>query len=572
MSELVAPGAAVRERRGFVNTTQGQVHYRVAGSGPPVVLLHDSPRSSAMYGELLRWLGEHFTAIAIDTPGHGNSTPLPVSPQPEIADFARAISSALEALGIARCSIYGYHASSKIVLEMAVARPESLSGAILDGLSLPLAPPEPDFIARYMRPFEPSEDGSHLAREWTRVRDLHRFFPWFAKSGRSRINVDLPEEQHLHRYAIDLFSAGRHYSSAYAAAMRHQAIPLIPRVRVRSVVMCRENDVLFRYLEALPETRPANMTVERLTADVDVWRTRIRSLFREFAETAPAHGLALPDPLAAPAGSDEVRGYVNLRHGQVLVRWRGSGAGRPLLLLHESPGSSAQMRPLMQELARDRTVVAVDLPGLGDSDPLPNPDAASHREMLLGVLDQLRLDQVDVIAEFTAAPLALELARSAPSRVHRLVLDGAFVLSASERRALSKHYCPAIRASWDGSHLLSLWHRLRDQELNWPWYDGAASSIRRREPEIGAERLQGMLLDVMKRLDHYGDACRAAIDYPMKDLLGEVQQPVLLAQVADDVRYQWTRKLARRLTTSTTAARAAGVSERARAWAAFLDQ
>jgi pimeloyl-ACP methyl ester carboxylesterase len=572
MSERVAAEDAVRERRGFVNTPHGQTHYRVSGTGPPVVLLHDSPRSSAMHGELIRWLGGQFTAIAIDTPGYGNSAPLPSSPQPEIADFAHALSAALDALGLTRCSIYGYHTSSKIVLELAVARPERLNGAILDGLSLPLTPSEPDFIARYMRPFDVSEDGSHLAREWTRIRDLHRFFPWFAKSGRSRIHIDLPEAQQLHRYAIDVFSAGRHYPSAYAAAMRHQAIPLISRVRVPSVVMCRADDVLFRYLDALPENRPSNMGVERLSADRDTWRERLRSLFRQFADTTPAHQVALPDPLAAPPSSDEVRGYVSLSHGQVLVRRQGTGSARPVLLLHETPGSSAQMRPLMQELARDRTVIAVDLPGLGDSDPLPDPDAAAYARALGGVLEQLRLTDVDVIAEFTAAPLALELARWAPNRVHRLVLDGAFVLGASERRALLKYYCPVIRASWDGSHLLALWHRLRDQEFNWPWYDDAASAIRRREPEIGAERLQGMLLDVMKRLDHYGDACRAAIDYPMKDQLGEVRQPVLLAHVAEDIRYQWTRKLARRLENSTTQARAAGVSERARAWAAFLAQ
>lgn len=571
MSEPVASADAARERRGFVNTAHGQVHYRVAGSGPPVVLLHDSPRSSAMHAELLRFLGGHFTAIAIDTPGYGNSAPLPAAPQPEIADFAAAISTALDALGIERCAIYGYHTSSKIALEMAVARPDRLSGVILDGLSLPLSPPEPDFVARYMRAFDLSDDGSHLAREWTRVRDLQRFFPWFAKSGRSRIHTDLPEAQHLHRYAIDLFSAGRHYSAAYAAAMRHQASALIARMRVPSVVMCRADDVLFRYLDALPENRPSTMTVERLSPDVAVWRERIRDLFRAFSADTRTPLAAFPDPLATN-GAHEVRGYANLAHGQVLVRRQGSGSARPVLLLHETPGSSAQMRPLMQELARDRPVIAVDLPGLGDSDPLPTADAAGYAAALLGVLDHLRVENVDVIAEFTAAPLALELARSATNRVHRLILDGVFVLGASERRALSKQYCPGIRASWDGSHLLSLWHRLRDQELNWPWYDGSASSIRRREPEIGAERLQNMLLDVMKRLDHYADASLAALAYPMKEMLGEVQQPVLLAHVADDVRYQSTRKAARRLAASTTAARPTELSERAKVWAAFLAQ
>jgi len=561
-----------RERRGFVSAPHGPVHYRIAGSGPPVVLLHDSPRSSAMHSELVRWLGEEFTAIALDTPGYGNSAPLPSSPAPEIADFVRALEATLDALGLDRCALYGRHTSSKIVLEMAAHNPQRLSGAILDGLSLPLGPPEAEFIARYMRPFEVSEDGSHLAREWTRVRDAHRFFPWFAKSGRSRLAADLPEEKHLHRFAVDLFSAGRNYSSAYAAAMRHQAIPVIARIRARTVVMSRADDTLYRYLDALPENRPANVAVERLPADREAWRQRVRELFREFTAGETARALSLPDVLATPSGTEETRGYVDLPHGQVLVRRQGQGSKRPVLLLHEAPGSSAQMRPLMQELARDRTVIAVDLPGLGDSDPLPNPDAAAYREALRGVLDALRLAEVDVIAEFTATALALELARSAPQRVHRMVLDGAFLLAASERRSLWKGYCPAIRPSWDGSHLLSLWHRLRDQELNWPWFDGSAAAIRKREPEIGAERLQAMLLDVMKRTDHYGDACLAAIDHPLKETIGEVRQPVLLAHVAEDIRYQWTKKVARRLASAETQARPAAVADRASAWTGFLDR
>jgi len=560
----------IRERRGFVNAPHGVVHYRVAGFGPPVVLLHDSPRSSAMHADFIRWLGRDFTAIAIDTPGYGNSAPLPGTTV-EIPDFARALEGTLDALGIERCPIYGYHTSSKIVLEIAANSPQRLSGAILDGLSLPLGPPEPQFVARYMRPFELSDDASHLAREWTRVRDLHRFFPWFAKSGRSRISNDLPEERHLHHYAVDLFSAGSNYSTAYAAAMRHQAIPVIGKIRARTVVMCRTDDVLYRYIDALPETRPVQVSVERLSADPQAWRERVRELFLEFSKDEPARGFDLPDPLAASVSAAETRGYVDLPHGQIFVRRQGRGNKRPVLLLHETPGSSAQLRPLMQELARDRTVIAVDLPGLGDSDGLANPDAASYRDALLGVLDALGLSAVDVIAEFTATPFAIELARAAPNRVHKVILDGVFLLSASERRSLWKAYCPAVRPSWDGAHLIALWHRLRDQELNWPWFDGSAAAIRKREPEIEAPRLQAMLLDVMKRIDHYGEACLAAFDYPIKDVVGDVHQPVLLAHVAEDVRYQWTRKFARRLANATTAPRPAAVAERAKAWAAFLD-
>ena len=89
-------------------------------------------------------------------------------------------------------------------------------------------------------------------------------------------------------------------------------------------------------------------------------------------------------------------------------------------------------------------------------------------------------------AEFTAAPLAIELARTAPDRVHRLILDGVFILTASERRALRKPYCPAITPRHDGTHVVALWQRLRDQELSWPWYDADRIAVRRRTPEIDA--------------------------------------------------------------------------------------
>src|SRR5512147_2264507 len=94
-------------RRGYVDVPFGQVHYRVAGYGPPVVLLHDSPRSSAMHEELISALADEFTAIAIDTPGYGRSSPLPAEPRPEIPDYAAALGAALDALGIGRCVVYG---------------------------------------------------------------------------------------------------------------------------------------------------------------------------------------------------------------------------------------------------------------------------------------------------------------------------------------------------------------------------------------------------------------------------------------------------------------------------------
>ena len=134
-------------RKGFVDVPHGQVHYRTAGFGPPVVLLHDSPRSSSMHVPMLQALGREFTAIAIDTPGYGHSTPLPAEPRPEIPDFARALATTLEAFGIERCPVYGFHTSSKINLQFAIDHPARVSLAIIDGLNLPPGGPSDEFIA-----------------------------------------------------------------------------------------------------------------------------------------------------------------------------------------------------------------------------------------------------------------------------------------------------------------------------------------------------------------------------------------------------------------------------------------
>ena len=69
--------------RHFV-TVQGnwgprQVHYRRAGTGPTLLLLHQSPQSSREFEPLMQVWGENFTVIAADAPGYGLSDPLGVA-------------------------------------------------------------------------------------------------------------------------------------------------------------------------------------------------------------------------------------------------------------------------------------------------------------------------------------------------------------------------------------------------------------------------------------------------------------------------------------------------------------
>jgi pimeloyl-ACP methyl ester carboxylesterase len=560
--------AAGRIRKGYVATSNGQLHYRSAGQGPVVLLLPEPPRSSSVYTGLMQTLADEFTLIALDLPGYGNTPAFNLPVAPTVSHFAARVAEALTALGIQRCAVYGYHGSSKLALQLAVQQPAKVAVAVLDGLSLPLELPDAQFLQRYLPPFELSDDGSHLTREWSRLLDAHRFYPWFARSERARLNASLPDAAQLHGYALDILSAATHYAAAPLAIQRCDARQLLLQAQARIVVTAREDDFLYRALDALPENLPANIGVERIRADDEEWRARLRVIFREHCDRSAR--AAQPERQTA-TGAGERCGYVDLAHGQVHLRCRGGGSKRPLLLLHEAPGSSAQLRPLMQELAAERPVIAIDLPGLGDSDPVTNPEVANYKLVLLDLLDSLQVREVDLLAEFTATPLAIELARTVPERVHRMILDGVFFFTASERRALRKQFCPPLIPTRDGTHLLALWQRLRDQELSWPWYDSDRTAVRRRTPDLTAARLHPMLVDVMKQPAHYGELCLAAFEYPVKEMLEQLRHPVLLAQTPGDTRYQWVSRAARRLAERSVVNLPPTIAEQARQWSSFYN-
>src|SRR5262249_48957631 len=60
--------------RSFVTVPAGTIHVAQAGTGSPVLLLHQTPRSWDEYRDVVPFLGERFHAIAMDTIGFGDSS------------------------------------------------------------------------------------------------------------------------------------------------------------------------------------------------------------------------------------------------------------------------------------------------------------------------------------------------------------------------------------------------------------------------------------------------------------------------------------------------------------------
>lgn len=530
-------------RKAYVEVAHGHVHYRIAGSGPAIVLLHDSPRSSGMHGPLLEALSARATVIALDTPGYGHSTPLPPQPVRDIPAFAESLAQTLRAIGIGPCPVYGFHTSSKILLELAIRHAELVSLAMFDGISLPAGGANEDFIARYMAPYEERDDGSHLATTWSRARDLHRFFPWFARSAGARLPIDMPDDRALHAYVLDLLMAGPHYSDAYSAAMRYEALPRLASLDVPAHFLCRANDPLYGYLDVVERHLPRRATLERLGADPEAWLARVTALLAKAArdghEPSPPASRSVSPPVSPRAFSC---GYGDSHDGQLHFRHyapRGD-VRRTLLLLPELPGSASGVdAPAAAMAAQGCEVYAVDLPGIGESSALTarRHEAEAHATVLKRWIAQLGVEAIDVMAEFTAVPIAWALARLDP-RVRSVVADGSPPLGEAERTRLLEDYWPPLSPRRDGTHLIALWHRLRDRELAWPWHDGRAAVMRKHNADLDPARLTALVVDLAQQLEHHADACIAALSYDSRAALHALRQPVFLLDDADDPRYE----------------------------------
>lgn len=132
--------------------------------------------------------------------------------------------------------------------------------------------------------------------------------------------------------------------------------------------------------------------------------------------------------------------------------WYG-GSGPPLLLLHGSgPGASSvgNWRTILDSLAQDYSVLAVDLIGFGASDRKPAApyfDFALWLRQARWAVDQLGHDRIAVLGHSISAAIALQLAAS-DARVIRVVTTGAMGTAMPVNPFLDAVWrCPADRAA-----------------------------------------------------------------------------------------------------------------------------
>lgn len=165
------------------------------------------------------------------------------------------------------------------------------------------------------------------------------------------------------------------------------------------------------------------------------------------------------------------RFYVDLPRGQMHAYTAGEGS--PVLLLHASPLNASFLGPQIAALAdAGFCATGLDTPGYGGSDPLPEA-AVSLTDFAAAVLaaaDALSLDSFGLYGTATGAQMALAVAKLAPKRVSRLVLENCGHFPEAQRRAWEPDYFPDLTPEADGRHLARIWDMAVKQATRFPWH------------------------------------------------------------------------------------------------------
>ena len=529
--------------RHFIRAGDREVHYRRAGSGPPFVLFHVSPQSSAFVLPHLLPLANRFTLIGLDTPGYGESDPLR-TPAPVMADYADAMIETFDALGIECAPVYGTHTGANIAVELARRAPDRVAALVIDGLSLSTPEVAQDRRAHYAPRFTPTADGAHLVWSWQHTRDQLIFWPWYEPHKANRLHADIKDADYLH----DVVHAKMHaanYWLGYRAAFGHDSRDALKQLTVDTFFVTADADVHTAVERSIPDL-PGNIQFIDCTEGTQL--EAIGSVLDQIIgddSITPA-----PDP---EHRADVYRSYVNVGDGQRLLRQVGTDTGKPLVMLHGSRRTSALLVETMRAMAVQRPVLALDIAGNGDSDPLAARDRSLdlYGEDVRAVLDTCDIKEFDLYGESAGATLALEVTRQASGRIGKLILDRPEVPNGKTRDDLTTHIAPPIEAQWDGTHFLTAWHMLRDGALFWPWYKSDADHLRDIEPEIEPSDLQAQLLAWLKGRLTYRDYTRAALNADHHTLLRTMKHPCLVIGTEGDVLESHARKAADALVSST---------------------
>ena len=386
-----------------------KVHYRRCGQGPLLVMVHQSPRSSAEYERLMRDWGAHFTCIAPDSPGFGQSDPLPG--KPEIGEFADALDEFLNALGVQTCAAYGFHSGGIILVATMQRHPQRFSALAVGGYAIWTPDEMRVFGESYLPPFQPTVYGEHLTWLWNRMLEQSWYFPWFDVRDEARLPGAHADPAKVHAAVMEMLDAGDAYRAGYGAVLRApRDIPPPETTTPPVLITAYAGDPLQAHIGRLGPM-PDNWRAEAVATPAEHQAQSLEFLRRHAADVPPR------------LGEDADEGWLVVGDG--LIHWKGARHATTLVL--HAPAAE------LVEPGPDQ--VAIDVPGHGLS------------------------------SDFADIGAAIETARRALGATH--------IAWPAPRTGDPTELYPDLVPDRFGTHLLRAWSAARAEALFAPWYAAA---------------------------------------------------------------------------------------------------
>jgi len=434
----------MRITRHFVDVGARRVHYRLCGIGPPLLLIHQSPRSSAEYALLMAAWGAHFSCIAPDTPGFGQSDPLPPGDtRAEIEDFADAAVAFLDAIGVGKVCAYGYHSGAITLITALKRHPDRFSAVAANGYAVWNENDLVLFGDAYTPPFQPQPYGEHLVWLWNRILEQTWFFPWNAVTPDMRLSIAHDDPGRTQTIALEMLESGDAYRHGYGAVLRaNRDLPAPGARNAPTAIVASRAD-------------PLGAHMARLGPLPDGWSATLYDTPAEAEAAALAHVRAHPAPglnFKPRACADE--GFVEV--DGMDLHWRGL-PGAPVVHLHDV-GSSGRALGAINGLS-------LDLPGHGLSSPGPVDDSVTAwADIVVRALSALGIARPTIVGHGWSALLALVVAARTGGTAEGW---NAHIPRHDDDGAWLAWFSPDRPARF-GEHLTCDWAKVRAETFFWP--------------------------------------------------------------------------------------------------------
>jgi pimeloyl-ACP methyl ester carboxylesterase len=473
----------------FIDVEGRRVLVRYAGTGPAVVLLHQSPQTSRSLIPWIERLAKHYAVIAPDTPGFGFSDPLALS-QPTIPDYASALNMLMDKLGITSALIFGVHTGAVTALRFSLDYPNRVAGLVCDGYARFNRDERQKLLNGYLPPFEPDWHGGHLLWLWARFREQNLYFPWNVSSKEARIAYPAPSTEKLHHDVMDLLDAGDGYRIGYRAPFLYDDAMAASRLTVEGKIYYRAEDVLAAHLPRL-QNLPPTITAERLLGGA----AELVEKTDQFFATRAAHALAIDSAKVIQQARSSARQIVETPHGALSLRLSANGgdvSSQVEVQLNDIGFPTA----LPVGVAHGIFVVSPELPGHGASRPWATASVESTADAILFALDKLGVKTFSISADGGAGSIAALLAMKAGARCRAIKLHNPLPLSAIEAAQFLFHL-PDSTPHSTGAHLVAAWNWARMKHLFWPWLPQISAAVRHIDAPA-PQRLHGEVLEIIR--------------------------------------------------------------------------